>query len=166
MAETEEKDITEPGGSSMDPASVLGMVEGGAETSSMVGDAMDFLSDPMGVQSMMTSMMAIKDQKQAQANFDKQFEEQKRQFGLTFALKEWATRKNVDMAQARMLYNQKLSGQTMRMSKATTRESLKGAAQQRMQAQKQFNWEEQDRDKQQTLGKAYSSGLMKGIGGI
>ena len=47
-----------------------------------------------------------KQERKAQANLDRAFEENVRQFGLNFALNEFATRKGIDMQEAQMMFNQ------------------------------------------------------------
>jgi len=58
-------------------------------------------------------------QEQQQDNFDAQFDESVRRFGLEFALKDWSTRKGFDISEAQRKYSNAIQGmnisQQMRM---------------------------------------------------
>ncbi len=100
---------------------------------------------------------------QQQEQFDATFSQNEKQFGLNFALKEFATRKGLKLQEAQQLYNQKIGSQRIGMERATTRERLKGAGQQRLQTAEQFSWLREDREKKQKQDSFFSKGVLKGL---
>ncbi|MCP3683491.1 MAG: hypothetical protein GY861_12460 [bacterium] len=100
---------------------------------------------------------------QNQKQFDALFDQNKEQFGLQFALKEFATRKGLELEETQMLYNQDIGRQNLKLNQATTREGIKSSSQQRFQQAEQFNWAREDRDKLAKQDKAFSKGLFKGL---
>jgi hypothetical protein len=123
---------------------------------SQAGEAMGYVESAQGgldsilnpTMSLVSSIQNIKGQEQAQKNFDQTFEENKRQFGLTL-----------------MLYNKRLSEANLNIAQATSKESLKGAALGRLQTQERMAWDREDREKNKKMAKAYSTGLLAGLGG-
>lgn len=104
-------------------------------------------------------------EEQHQKNIDRAFEENKRRFGLEFALREFSTRKGIEMQEARDQFNRKQSAQSMRTNKAISKENIKTSALGRYQAETQMSWAKDDREKKEKMAKAYSTGLLSGLGG-
>ena len=100
---------------------------------------------------------------QNKKQFDQTFEQNEKHFGLQFALKEFATRKGLELEETQMMYNQWMGGQNLKLNQATTREGIKSSSQQRFQQAEQFNWAREDREKLAKQDKAFSKGVFKGL---
>ncbi len=151
---------SDDGGDSGDTSMGASEVAGFAEST---GGGLDSLLNP--IMSIAGAVNSVQQQEQAQKNFDKNFDENKRRFGLEFALREWATRKGIEMQEAQVLYQRQMGSGTMQMNRAAMRENLKSSGLNRFQQERQMSWDRQDREKSQRMAKAYSSGLLKGLGG-
>lgn len=106
-------------------------------------------------------IMRHKQFKEQKRQFDKTFNENIRQFGLEFALKDYATRKGISQAEAQQMLNAEQFG----LAKQTTAENLKTSALGRNIQATEFQWAKEDRAKKQAYGKALQKGLMMGIMG-
>jgi len=130
-------------------------------TSESVGAGIDALTDNLKM--IADFYLKNKGLNQQQNQFDSTFFQTEEQFGKSFALKEFATRKGLKLQEAQQLYNQQMGSETLRMQRATTREGLKVSGQDRMQKAEQFGWVREDRDKAKKQDKAFSKGVLKGL---
>ena len=78
-------------------------IGGIAQTASQFGGALDSLGG--FVTGIYDRAQQRKNAEQQQKNFDRQFDENNRRFGLEFALQEWSTRKGLALTEAQQLYN-------------------------------------------------------------
>jgi hypothetical protein len=144
------------GDSSMGASEVAGFAES-------AGGGLDSLLNP--IMSIAGVVNSAQQQEQAQKNFDRTFEENKRRFGLEFALKEWATRKRMELNEAQALYQRQMGSANLQMNRAAMRENLKAGGLNRFQQERQMSWDREDREKSKKMAESYSSGLLKGLGG-
>lgn len=93
--------------------------------------------------------------------FDQTFDENVRQFGLNYALRDFATRQGVSLAKAKQLYE----AETLALNKQTTAENLRTSALGRQMSATKFAWEKEDRAKQQKRAKAMQKGIVTGLFG-
>jgi hypothetical protein len=88
---------------------------GAGSTGSLVGGAFDSLGISVGGWVDRWINKGIRQQNQA--NFDKQFLENQRRWGLTFALNEWATRNSIDISQAQKMWDNVKNSDASAMAK-------------------------------------------------
>lgn len=144
-----------------------------AEDASSTGDTLGYVESGIGMAGDLTNLIMpwvnagsqYLQMKQQQNNFDKTFAENQKRFGLNFALKEWATRKGFEFQKANKLWNEKVQSKSANLNRAATRENLKSSGQQRMFDAEKMAWMRKDREKSEKVAKAYSKGLLKGLGG-
>ena len=105
------------------------------------------------------SIMERKKLAQAKSQFDRQFAENARQFGLEFALKDYATRKGIALNTAQTMLNV----EQQKNQNAMTSENIKTSALGRGIQQKQFDWQKEDRTKNAAFKKALQKGIVSGI---
>lgn len=142
----------------------LGSSGGGGGFGGGAGDAasmgLGIAAQGVGIVNAVDSIiMRHKALKESKRQFDQQFNENVRQFGLEFALKDYATRKGVSFQIAQQLYNSEVLG----MSKQAQTENLKTSALGRNIQSTQFGWEKEDRKKKQNIGTAMQKGLVMGL---
>lgn len=128
----------------------------GGMPTSMITDISGQVSDGMWTAAQLNTdiKMAHREAEARKREFDMTFEENKRQFGLQFALTKWAEENRVTLARAQQLYNQ-------RMGRAELRMAQRGQAME----EKKFRWFEQDREKTKEMQRAYSRGIVGGFFG-
>lgn len=107
-------------------------------------------------------MQRLQYEKQVE-QFDRTFEENNRRFGLEFALRDWATRKNISLQEARQKYNMAMGILGAQQTGASLRSSLESADQSRMIQEKRFQWMKEDREKAKRANIAFSRGIAKGL---
>lgn len=105
--------------------------------------------------------MRHKNFKENKRQFDAQFNESVRQFGLDYALKDYATRAGISLQKAQQLYN----AQNLTMAQTAQTENLKTSALGRDMQSTEFKWAQEDRAKKQGIGKAMQKGLVMGLTG-
>jgi len=105
------------------------------------------------------AIMRRKELAQAKSQFDRQFAENARQFGLEFALKDYATRKGIALNTAQTMLNV----EQQKNQNAMTSENIKTSALGRGIQQKQFDWQKEDRTKNAAFKKALQKGIVSGI---
>lgn len=126
---------------------------------SNIGEALSPVSTIVGM------IQSRKAREIQQEQFDATFEENKRRFGLEFALREWATRKNMAIDMARQLYNRQYNKAQLNLQTQQVGESLKSSAQSRLQQQTEFGWLKEDREKAKKVSNAYNRGILSGLFG-
>ena len=135
-----------------------------SEIASYVGGSS--LSEGLSPISTLVGMIQSRKARELQVEqFGIKFEENKRRFGLEFALREWATRKNMALNVARQLYNQQQGFTQMGLRKKEVFEGVRGAAQARLQQEEQFRWLREDREKTKKVAQSYNKGILSGIFG-
>ena len=106
-----------------------------------------------------------KAERNAKKMWTKEFDENVRKYNLDYALKELAFRKNYDLNQLQMMYEQDMGRKGMKLQQAQVGSSLKSEAQSRASAEEQQGWLRNDRKKATKMSKAYSRGLVSGLFG-
>ena len=93
---------------------------------------------------------------QSQQNFDAQFDEDKRRFGLNYALQNFSMRASMSFQQAQALY-QRQAGQVQQgMEYQTFSQGMK-------EKRKAFQWANEDRATKKKFDAAFTRGLAKGL---
>lgn len=147
-----------------------GVVQAGGQQSGGIPGLLGSMGDPLAtgwnlLGDIMTWVQNKKTREEQKRQFDATFAENQRQFGLNYALKEFATRKQIDMQEARDMWNEALQSGQLALQTASTRSALETAAQQRAQEETKFDWMTESRDKQIAASKAYATGVLQGLSG-
>jgi len=111
------------GASAAGAAASTSKVASFASNASLVGGALDSLG--LSITGWIDRANYNRAQQQEQANFDKQFDESVRQFGLQYALNDFATRKGLSLQEAQQMYSQGMQTrqmQTQLEDRQTTRQ--------------------------------------------
>ena len=137
----------------------MGNLSLGAQTAKDIGEA---AKAPVDIWATIEqTILAKKKQKSSEMQFDKQFEEASRQFGIDFALKDYATRKGLALNDVRSM----LDAQQTKTQGALAAENLKTSALGRNIQSQQFEWQAEDRRNKKAIGKALQKGLISGLMG-
>jgi hypothetical protein len=107
------------------------------------------------------AIMARKNLKETKRQFDARFNEEVRQFGLNYALQDYATRKNISLQQAQQLYN----AENLGMAKTALNENMQTSALGRGITATRWDWEKQDRANANKISKATQKGIVMGLFG-
>jgi hypothetical protein len=97
--------------------------------------------------------------KENKRQFNTSFNENVRQFGLQYALQDFATRQGISLQKAQQLFQAEQLG----LQKQATGENIKTSAQGRGIQATQFQWAKEDRAKQQNFIKALQKGVATGL---
>jgi hypothetical protein len=138
--------------------------KGGMGGADIAAAGMDLVDKGVNIADKIDQMvMRHKQAKENKRQFDATFKENVRQFGLNYALQDFATRQGISMQKAQQLY----AAENLAMAKSAQSENLKTSALGRAVTGTQFQWAKEDRAKQQAMGKAMQKGLVSGIlGGV
>lgn len=135
-----------------------------ASVAQVVGGAAGMLGEGLSpISSIVSIVQARKNRKQAARQFDLQFNENKRRWGLQFALREWSVRTGMTMQQAQMRYEQEMGRAGMAITERGAASALKTEAIGQEQAEMGMRWAREDRAKAARVSKAYNRGVMGGI---
>jgi hypothetical protein len=154
----------------------VGATTGGSETASSaagtskaanvvntVGSAVGSGSQYSPIATLVGFIQARRVRKEGARQFDTTFKENKRRWGLEWALQEWATRKGIAMDEAVQRYNQEMGRKSMDLQSRQVGSQLKSEALTRRSVETQMRWALEDREKSEKMGKAYSRGVISGI---
>ena len=97
-----------------------------------------------------------KDKAAAQANLDRAFYEDKRRYGLQYALAKFSQRYGITVDEANRAYQREMNQQNRGITYPAAVQSLR---ERRMNLQ----WAEEDRENKKRLGNAYVKGLARGL---
>jgi len=133
---------------------------GGGVISTMAGEVLNPLGKAVDIYSKIDEMITSKrTAAESKRRFDQQFQENVRQYGLDFALKDYATRQGISLQKVQMMFN----ADQQKNQNALTAENLKTSALGRGIQQKQFDWMKEDRAKNTAFKKALQKGLATGM---
>lgn len=88
-----------------------------------------------------------------------EFEENKRRYGLEYAMAQ----RNQKLNEFQQMFNMGVTREQVGQSRASLRSNLASASQDRLMREKQFQWMKEDRDKSKKANIAFSRGIAKGL---
>jgi hypothetical protein len=103
--------------------------------------------------------------RQTQANIDRNFEENVRRWGVEFALQEFAIRKGISLQEAEIAYRRMAGERQFASDRMAQSSALATAGMSRAQAGQRFAWEAADRKQQVKMQKAMAKGMIQGLTG-
>jgi hypothetical protein len=147
-----------------------GVVQAGRSNSGGIPGLLGSMGDPLNTGwGMLTNILTWaqnkKTREESKRQFDKSFAENQRQFGLEYALKEFSTRKQLELQEVKDMYDAAVATGGLKLQTAATRQNLETSAQEGMQKEKLFDWATEDREKETQAQKSYAKGIIQGLSG-